>query len=55
MWIVRFFLDEEAPGKNIDYMEGMIGLFHLRLAVMHMIMRYVLSDRGQPLRSAYID
>ena len=44
MRIAQFILDEEAPGKNMDYLEGMIGLFHLRLAVMHMIMRYVLFN-----------
>lgn len=42
MRIAQFIMDEEAPGKNMDFVEGMIGLFHLRLAVMHMIMRYVL-------------
>ena len=42
MRIAQFIMDEEVPGKNMDYMEGMIRLFHLRLAVMHMIMRYVL-------------
>lgn len=52
--VVRFLRNEEGPGRNLDWAVPVIGLFHLRMSILHLIMKYHLGNEdGRDPSSLY--